>query len=61
MKHPRGPALAETLAPVILKLLPDMDYELKPIEGYKDGEFSTQTVSNALWAYATMNINPGAE
>lgn len=62
LKHPRAFALAEALKPVILATLPENpDDELKQAESAKDGVFSTQTVSNVLWTYATLGVHPGVE
>ena len=59
LRHPRGVKLAETLAPAMLANMPKDGVELTRAEGANDGQFSTQAVSNALWTYASLGVNPG--
>ena len=59
LKHPRGVKLAEILAPALLANMPKDGGELTRSEGANDGQFSTQAVSNALWTYASLGVNPG--
>jgi len=61
LKHPRTRKLAEILAPAILDHLPSPDEDLQRAELAPGGMFSTQTVSNTLWTYASMGVHPGAE
>ncbi|ABO94106.1 predicted protein [Ostreococcus lucimarinus CCE9901] len=61
LKHPRAQRLAEILAPVILSKLPEPDKELMQAESATGGEFSTQTVSNALWTLSSLGVHPGYE
>ena len=58
LKHPRAQRLAEILAPVILSKLPEPDKELMQAESATGGEFSTQTVSNALWTLSSFGVHP---
>jgi len=61
LKHPRAVKLAQTLAPAMLATLPKNEVSLTRAENATEGQFSTQAVSNALWTYASLGVNPGVE